>query len=591
MTGTQQWSVAGNWSPGGPPAGGTATVLRFGGTTTNDYTANNNLSGTFVLNRLELSGGSASATADRTYTGSPLQFAGTDPRAMVGTDRVRHVLDNDLVFAATTTFDGTVSSGNSNRLALSGQLSGAGGVTVAGVLGSSSTSLFEITTGAANSYLGTTTVTGGATLKVSSNARLGPGAVTLDGGRLVVGSGNLSDVRQFNLVGLATTNFLDLPGSTVRGRVRGTGGITISSGGSALTEFGDTANDYTGETILDRSIQMDGTYTLGSPASGTVLLDTRLISLSSTGTVSQPYVVAEPLSVGNTSTTITQYSGSLRSVAGVNTWSGPITLRPTAANTPAAFSANDDTALTVSGVVSGGRLRTTHVASDTGTGMIRLTNANAYSGGTLIQAYTLASNTSGSATGTGPVVIEGGGGNQQGVLGGTGSVAGVVSGNGTIRPGDPFFGAISSRLTLAGGLDPFSGRYLWRLGSITSAVPGTDFDQLVVDGSLKLAAGSRIQPVMGVGLENNPGTTPLNPFWQSSHSWKVLDFVGAGPYAETFEAVEFGTYASGSFTQMLSAGDILIVWTPVPEPAAVLALAAAGLAIRRRVGARRSFPT
>lgn len=67
----------------------------------------------------------------------------------------------------------------------------------------------------------------------------------------------------------------------------------------------------------------------------------------------------------------------------------------------------------------------------TGTGVLRLANANAYSGGTIVQAGALlAVNSSGSATGTGTVTVAAGA-----TLGGTGTLSGTVTVNGRLSPG------------------------------------------------------------------------------------------------------------------------------------------------------------
>jgi autotransporter-associated beta strand protein len=77
----------------------------------------------------------------------------------------------------------------------------------------------------------------------------------------------------------------------------------------------------------------------------------------------------------------------------------------------------------------------------TGQGNLSLTNANVYSGITIIEEGILTLlNTSGSGTGTGDVIIKNGG-----TLSGTGTIAGTVSveQNGVISPGDAGFGSLN----------------------------------------------------------------------------------------------------------------------------------------------------
>ena len=82
-----------------------------------------------------------------------------------------------------------------------------------------------------------------------------------------------------------------------------------------------------------------------------------------------------------------------------------------------------------SGVISGAG-----ALAKSGKGRLELTNANTYAGGTTVRAGTLlVNNTSGSATGTGPVQVD------SGALGGIGTISGAVTiGSGTPGNGSSF---------------------------------------------------------------------------------------------------------------------------------------------------------
>jgi autotransporter-associated beta strand protein len=81
-----------------------------------------------------------------------------------------------------------------------------------------------------------------------------------------------------------------------------------------------------------------------------------------------------------------------------------------------------------------------------GIGTYDLTNANTYSGGTVIRDGTLlVNNTNGSATGSGPVHVD------SGALGGTGTIAGAVT-VGSNTPGNGSFLAPGQRITRPGTL-------------------------------------------------------------------------------------------------------------------------------------------
>ena len=98
---------------------------------------------------------------------------------------------------------------------------------------------------------------------------------------------------------------------------------------------------------------------------------------------------------------------------------------------------SNDQSTTFSGVLEGGGLAGIIAGSFSkiGLGTLTLSGDNAYTGPTSINGgRLLANNTFGSATGTGPVII-----NNSGTLGGTGSIVGpvIINPGGTINPGKP----------------------------------------------------------------------------------------------------------------------------------------------------------
>jgi len=177
----------------------------------------------------------------------------------------------------------------------------------------------------------------------------------------------------------------------------------------------------------------------------------------------------------------------------------------------------------VSGVVSGvgGVIKTQP-------GTLEFTAANAYDGGTVIDAgRLLANNSSGSAFGSGDVTV-----NADGTLGGTGfiGVAGdpsnvIVNAEGRIAPG-----ASVGKLTVAGDVT-------WQSGSffdveLAGVTPETQFDKLVIDGAATLAGTLHVDlldgfiPAVGTTFEvltASGGVTGTfaDVTWSGSTSWEV----------------------------------------------------------------------
>ncbi|MET0263880.1 MAG: hypothetical protein ABW223_13335, partial [Rariglobus sp.] len=104
-----------------------------------------------------------------------------------------------------------------------------------------------------------------------------------------------------------------------------------------------------------------------------------------------------------------------------------------------------------------------------------------YRGGTTINGGTLmVTNTTGSATGTGNVIVNAGG-----TLAGTGIISGAVDVSGTLAPG------INAVGTLTTGAQTWQsgGRYNWDISALASS-PGTNSDLLTINGALTVNSGT-----------------------------------------------------------------------------------------------------
>ena len=256
---------------------------------------------------------------------------------------------------------------------------------------------------------------------------------------------------------------------------------------------------------------------------------------------------------------------------------------------------------TVSAKLSG----TGALSKSTG-GTVTLSGPNDFSGGATVGAGTLTvghSSALGSAAAsvTGGTLAIGSGFNvanninvgASGTLNGTGTatLTGTVSGNGTLT-GALTFGSGGSLspgnspgiMQVSGSLTFNSGStYTWELASLTDntgGIAGLDFDQikLLSGGSLVASAGALLPTFTGTATAPSAGTS----FWQSAHSWTVVDTSGGGTITSTFVATN--NWSVGAFS--LSGGTLN--WSPsaIPEPstyAVLLGIAAlAGAAWRRR---------
>ena len=237
---------------------------------------------------------------------------------------------------------------------------------------------------------------------------------------------------------------------------------------------------------------------------------------------------------------------------------------------------------------------TNHVTKD-GPGTLTLTGANTYSGGTTVAAGTLlVNNTTGSGTGSGPVAVEDGA-----TLGGNGTIAGatVIAAGGTLSPGNSA-GTLTfnSNLTLDPGATLFS----------DVLFGGSATDLVVVHGDVSLG-GAILDGTWGGDSGNIfAGTYSVdNMFWLiQNEGGNDIDgrfanttlapgfaglFDGVTPYLTTIDGQLFAAFYEsqfGNFSQqgLTGGNDFLLMSIPEPSRALLLAVACAGLLLRRRRG-------
>ncbi len=219
----------------------------------------------------------------------------------------------------------------------------------------------------------------------------------------------------------------------------------------------------------------------------------------------------------------------------------------------------------------------------TGPATLVLAGPNTYTGGTTVSQGVLeVSNTTGSGTGSGPVLVE-----SIATLTGTGHIAGPTTILGTHAPGaSPGVQSFASDLTYSGA------SIVWELVDNTSAGRGANFDGIDVGGDLEFLVSNTFNLVFDL-----PGSTVswLDPFWESSQSWLVFDVGGDILSAENLllqhsdwldgSGVAFSDARSGFGFQIRVADEgVFLDYAAVPEPTQTMLLAVGALALllRRR---------
>ncbi|MCX8495108.1 MAG: autotransporter-associated beta strand repeat-containing protein, partial [Akkermansiaceae bacterium] len=338
---------------------------------------------------------------------------------------------------ATLTFGGRNSSDT-----FSGVVSGTGGLTKTGTGA-------QILSGA-NTYSGTTTISGGGSVQFASAANLGTGSISLSDGKLIWASGNTADVSsRFAALGASGATF-DTNGNDIAfaSALSGTGRLVkIGAGVLSLT----ANNTYSGGTAVTGGTL--GFSRLASLGTGNVTLDDSTLRWNTGNTAD---VSARLATIGAYGATFDTNGNNVTFATGLS---------------------SDSKTSAPSGIVINGGL------TKTGTGTLTLSGVNTYIGTTTISAGTLSLGAANRIADASPVSVASGATFN---LAGFAETVGALSGAGnvTLGAGTLTFGGRNSSDTFSGVVTGTGG--LTKTGTGTQTLSGAN----TYSGATTISGGS-----------------------------------------------------------------------------------------------------
>jgi outer membrane autotransporter protein len=417
---------------------GTGSLLLIG-TATVTLTGANTYSGGTIVSGGTLQAGSDSALgpagSSLTLTGGTLQatasLTSARPFVMGSGGGTVDTSVNDLTLSGVVSGAGSLTKAGAGTLILSGANTYSGGTTV-------SAGILQVGNAGTSGALGTGDVTDNATLQINrsdavtlANNISGPGALiksaantltltgtntysgltTISAGTLQIGyGGTAGTLGTGDVANSGTLIFNRSDALAVTAAISGAG--TVNQAGTGTTTLSGS-NAYSGGTTISAGmLNIQNNTALGSTAAGTTVANGAALGLQGNITVGTESLALVGTGVSG--------GGALRNISGSNSLAGAITL------TGATRINSDAGTLTLSGAISGAQNLTVGGAANThlsgvvgigtgsltkdGSGILTISNANTYTGGTTISSGTL----------------------QIGNGGTTGSVVGGIVNNGTL---------------------------------------------------------------------------------------------------------------------------------------------------------------
>jgi fibronectin-binding autotransporter adhesin len=432
----------------------------------------------------------------------------------------------------------------------------------------------------------------------------GSGFVQIDNGATFQMTGDRSLTRSAGTPNLVVNGTLVKTAGTGNGIIGQNIGVTIGSTGVINSQSGTlrVESNTTNNGVLRASSGGRVEFTQPITLSGTGLIDVAggTLLLTSGGTITVPSgmsftnagtVQAQSTTLAiNAGATLTNFASNTLTGGVWQAFGGTINFGGRTVGTIASG--------TEVWLASGGQMVGLSSTAIQNNGQLRITSGSTLATGTVNVAGLM--EVGSSSTLSGNVVVQNGGG-----LGGRGSVVGnaTVQSGGIVSPGSgPYTFPGHGQLSLGATALQGGAQYVWELSSwATNPSAGTDFDQIRGgQGGVKLdlagASSSNRITLRIVSLNAGmPGLIPgFNP--EAGRSWVIADYsngnLGTGNGILNFSADKFtlDTFLFGNepgsaqFSLSLSANSnqLILTYNPVPEPAAVMLVAAsAALCLRR----------
>jgi fibronectin-binding autotransporter adhesin len=343
----------------------------------------------------------------------------------------------------------------------------------------------------------------------------------------------------------------------VSGAISGPGGITTTGTGtdelaSANTYGGGTTVENGGLAVGNKDSLGTGGLTIGDGATSSTLKVSSTTSLTGANAVANAVTVAKDFTVASGSSDL-ELSGTV-ALGAVNR----------------TITVDSSNATILSGVISD--TAGTGGLTKAGSGVLTLTGANTYgtagtTSTTVSAGKLLVNNTTGSGTGPGDVLVNGG------TLGGTGSIAGSV----TVTSGSLAPGASINHLDIGGNLSLTGGSFDYEISSSTATA-----DLNTVVGNLSLAGVALSASDLGAGvlamgtkftLINYGGTWNGGIFTGlANHSASLV--IGLNRFEIDYDDTTGGSNFGGG---SVGAGSHFVTITAVPEASTFLTIGLGGI--------------